>query len=435
MYRPSLLAITGFFVLGCMTILVAEPKSDGDNRNDWPQWQGPHRDSISSETGLLTKWPDNGPPLAWKTDNLGLGFSAPVIAAGKIYGMGRRNGQEGIWALDEATGKELWFTSFGRAPSGKEVDHNDGPRASVTVDGDLLFGLTCLGDLACLDMSGKIVWQTSFKENLNGKMMSVWGFSESPLVDGEKLIVTPGGDQNTMVAFNKKNGSIIWRASIKEGGGAGYASPVVMTIGNKKMYVTFLKNCLVAVDADDGNELWRYAKVAGRVANIPTPIVLGDTIFCTTGYTGSNGGSALLKIVPDGNKFKAQELWYHNAREFMNHHGGVVHLNGYFYGGHGQNQGFLTCLDEKTGKIMYQDKKPAGKGSAAVVYADGHLYYRYQDGMMVLVKVNPEKDEVISKFKLPFESGKESWPHPVICNGKLYIRDMDVLMCFNVKKG
>lgn len=409
--------------------------TDGADQNNWSQWQGPDRNAICKETGLLKTWGADGPPLLYQHKGLGDGYSTPVVHQGIIYGQSWRGNKgskvDGVWALDEASKKELWFTEIG--PADEKISYDHGPRSSPTIAGDKLYALTANGDLGCLDLSnGKVLWKSSFKKQLGGKMMSSWGFSESPLVDGNKVIVTPGGPENTMVAFNKDSGSIIWRAGIGGGNGAGYASPVVMTVSGTRMYVTWLGGCVVGVSAETGKELWRNTKVAGRVANIPTPIVSGDHVFCTTGYNGSNGGSVLLQIVKSGNGFTAKEKWYHDNREFMNHHGGVVLVNGHFYGGHGQNEGFLSCVEFATGKVKYRNRG-AGKGSAAILYADGHLYYRYQDGTMALVKINPNKDEVVSKFKLPYDSGKPSWPHPVICNGKLYIRDMDVLMCFDVK--
>jgi outer membrane protein assembly factor BamB len=400
--------------------------------NNWPQWEGPSRDAICPEKGLLQKWPQNGPPLLWQAKSLGLGYSTPVVMNGVIYGMSWRGEEDGVWALNEADQKELWFTPIG--PADKRIDRAHGPRSSPTIDGQNLYALTANGDLACLDLSsGSVKWKSSFKQQLGGKMMSMWGFSESPLVDGDKVIATPGGDENTVVAFNKESGSILWKSSIRGGGGAGYASPVAMTVGGKKLYVTSLGTCFVGVDAETGKELWRYSKVSGRVANIPTPRVRGDLVLLTTGYTGYNAGIAMLKIVPSGGGFKADEKWYLGPREFGNHHGGIVWIGDFIYGGHGQNKGMLTCIDARTGKIKYTEPRAAAGGSAALLYADGCLYYRYEDGNLFLVKASPESKQVISKFKLPYDSGKPSWPHPVICNGRLFIRDMDVLMCFDVK--
>jgi outer membrane protein assembly factor BamB len=403
--------------------------------HQWPQWQGPNRDAVCTETGLLKAWPEGGPKLLYQQKGFGEGYSTPVIQNGIIYGMSWRGSKgsrkDGMWAFDEASKKELWFTEIGAADEKVSYDH--GTRSSPTIAGDKIYGLTAAGDLACLDLAtGKTIWKSSFKTQLGGKMMSIWGYSESVLVDGDKVIATPGGDQNTIVAFNKDTGSIVWRANINGAGGAGYASPVIMTVAGQKMYVTWLKSCVVAVGANTGTEVWRNSKVAGGVANIPTPIVKGDTVYCTTGYNGSNGGSVMLKVSKQGNTFTAKEQWYLDARGFMNHHGGVVWIGNHLFGGHGQNDGQIACVNATTGKIAYK-QRGVGSGSAAILYADGNLYYRYQNGVVALVKANPEKAEVVSQFKLPYDSGRPSWPHPVICNGKLYIRDMDVLMVFDIK--
>lgn len=400
----------------------------------WPQWQGPSRDAISKEKGLLAKWPAGGPKLLYQQSGFGDGYSTPVIQNGIIYGMSWRGDkgskQDGIWAFDEASKKELWFTPIGKAD--EKIGYNHGTRSSPTIAGDKIYGLTADGELGCLELaSGKLIWKSSFKKQLGGKMMQGWGYSESVLVDGDHVIATPGGS-NSIVAFNKDTGSIVWRANIANGGGAGYSSPVVMTVGGTRFYVIWLEKCIVGVDAKTGRELWRNSKVAGGVANIPTPIITGDYVYATTGYTGSNGGSVLLKIVKQGNAFQANQVWHLDAKTFMNHHGGVVLVDKHLYGGHGQNDGKLTCVELATGKVKYQ-VRGVGTGSAAILYADGNLYYRYQDGTMALVKATPAKADVVSKFKLPYDSGKPSWPHPVICNGKLYIRDMDVLMVFDVK--
>lgn len=424
--------ISSFLFIGCLAVTL-----HAADQHNWPQWQGPNRNAISPETGLLKKWPAEGPALLYQQKGLGDGYSTPVVLDGIIYGMSWRGSKgaqvDGIWAFDEANKKELWFTPIG--PADEKISYNHGPRSSPTIAGDKIYGITAGGELGCLDlMTGRVIWKSNFKTQLSGKMMSIWGYSESVLVDGNQVIATPGGNEAAVVAFNKDTGSILWKSAVKDGGGAGYASPVVMTVDGVRMYVCWLRNCIVGIDAKTGRELWRNSKVAGDVANIPTPIVQGDRVFCTTGYNGHNGGSVLLHVVPskEANRFSANEVWYLDNKEFMNHHGGVVLIGKYLYGGHGQNDGQLTCIDFATGKVQYR-KRGAGSGSAAILAADEHLYYRYQDGTMALVKVNPAKEEVVSKFKLPYESGKPSWPHPVICNGKLYIRDMDVLMCFDVK--
>ena len=394
---------------------------------DWPQWRGPNRDDISKETGLLASWPKDGPPLAWSVKNMGKGYSTVAIAAGRIYTMGARGESELVIALDETTGKEVWSTKFAEA---FHQNMGDGPRCTPTVDGDAVYALGGAGDLVCLDAaSGKERWRKSLSKDFGGRMMSGWGWSESPLVDGDKVLCTPGSDNAAVVALNKKSGQVIWKASITNTGGSGYASLVVAEVGGIRQYLTLFGRCIAAVAAKDGKFLWRYDKVANKTANIPTPIVEGDFVFCSTGY---QTGSALLKLVPIASGVKAEELYFLDGKTLQNHHGGMVLLDGYIYCGHGHNNGNPACIGFKTGKVEWKERSP-GQGSAAVTYADGHVYFRYQNGTMALVEANPRAYKETGKFQLPNDSGKPSWPHPVIANGKLYIRDQDALMCYDVK--
>lgn len=404
----------------------AEPEGPAAGRLDWPQWQGPTRQANCAETGLLKSWPKAGPKLVWQADGLGKGFSTPSIAAGRIYGMSHRDNNDGVWCLDEKNGKELWFTRIGPAA---KVDYG-GSRCTPTVDGNRLYALTVGGELACLDsQSGKLIWKKDLKSDFGGRMMSGWGFSESPLVDGDKLICAPGNPQAAVVALDKATGDPIWKAAIPDCGGAAYASIVATEGGGTRHYVAFLGKCLAGVDADSGKLLWRYDRVANKVANCSTPIVKDDMVFASSAY---NTGSVLLRLTKKNGGVEAKPAYFLDARTFQNHHGGVVLVGNHFYGGHGQNAGTLKCINAKTGKIAWEERAPAS-GSAAVLYADGRLIYRYQDGTMVLVEANPNACKIVSKFKLPYDSGQPSWPHPVIANGKLYIREMDALMCFDVK--
>lgn len=395
---------------------------------DWPQWHGPNRDAVSKEKGLLHKWPDGGPKVVWKAKGLGGGYSAPSIAAGRIFGMSFRNGEEVVWALTEKDGKELWNRKI--AGAGK-VGYGDGPRCTPTVDGDRLYALGVSGDLACLDVAdGKIVWQKNLAKDFGGRMMSSWGYSESPLIDGDKLICTPGGKDATVLALDKKTGDVVWKGPVPGGDGAGYASPVISEAAGVRQYVTLLRGGIVGVSAKDGKFLWKYGRIANGTANIPTPIVRGNYIFCSTGY---QTGSALLELKGDSNGIKAEEKYFLSGKELQNHHGGLVLIGDHIYGGHGHNNGIPVCLDMMKGTFAWKQEKGVGKGSAAVLYADGMLYFRYQDGLMVLIEATPQSFKQVSSFMLPDRSGKNSWPHPVIANGRMYIRDQDVLLCFDVK--
>ncbi|MHC4239953.1 MAG: PQQ-binding-like beta-propeller repeat protein, partial [Planctomycetota bacterium] len=396
---------------------------------DWPNFRGPNWDGKSTETGLLKSWPEQGPPLAWKVEGLGKGFSSVAITGGRIFTMGDRQDQQWVIALDLATRKESWAASVGKPwKTGK-----GGPRCTPTVDGDLLYAIGTHGNLVCLETAtGKERWRKSLPDDFGGKMMSKWGFSESPLVDGNKVLCTPGGKDAGIVALNKKTGQTIWKCAIPDIGsrgkdGAGYSSVVAAEIGGVRQYIQMMGRGVVSVAADDGKFLWGYNKVANDVANITMVVVDGDYVFCTTSY---KTGSALLKISRSDKGFEAKEIYFLTPDQFENHHGGVIFLDGYLYGGDGQNKGTPVCLEMKTGKIMWKEE-PIGKRSAALVYADGHVYWRYEKGLMALVEANPREFKVKGTFDIPSKTGP-NWPHPVILDGKLYLRENDVLLCYDI---
>lgn len=403
---------------------------------DWPAFRGPNRDGISKETGLLKTWPKEGPPVAWTAKGLGLGFSTPTIAKGMIFGMGTRAGKDGVWALAEADGKELWFTFFDTAVV---KNPNTGPSATPTFDDGKVFAVSSKGKLVGLDAkTGKLDWERDYVKEFGGKVPA-WGFTDSALIDGDKLICVPGGDKAALVALNKKTGRDIWKSEIAGAGGAGgYCSPQKVTLAGAPMYVVLLGSSagVVGVSPETGKLLWDYkGKGAnGGTAQIPIPIVSGDNVWVSCSY--ANGGSALLKIEADGSdKFKATAVTTHQKRDLNNHHGGMVKVGDYAYFGHEQNQGNPVCVDLKTGEIKWgPEKNPGGgNGSAAVLAAEGLLYFRYQNGIMALIEASPEKLKVVSSFKEADRSGKESWAHPVIVSGKMYLRDQDKLVCYDVK--
>jgi outer membrane protein assembly factor BamB len=404
---------------------------------DWPEFRGPNRNGICTETGLLQDWPKNGPPKVWSAKNLGLGYGTPSVASGKIFGLGTRGGKDGIWALKEADGSELWFAPF---DDPRKTNQNNGPSGTPTYHDGKVYAVSSNGKLICLEPEkGKLIWQVDYFNDFGGKVPG-WGYTESVLVDGEKVICTPGSSDATVVALNKDSGKVIWESPLGAvGGGQGYCSPVKATVAGIDMYVILLgkEGGLVGVDVKTGKLLWRYTKSAlGGTAQIPMPIVKDDLIWLSTSY---GGGSALLQLTPDGkDKMTVKELKTYKKPELNNHHGGMVLVGDYIYFGHDQNKGFPVCVEFKTGAIKWGPETNAslvagGQGSAAVLFADNRLYFRYQNGTMVLIEPSPEGLKTVSSFKLPEPSGKESWAHPVIANGKLYIRDQEKLHCFNVR--
>lgn len=418
------------FVLSFSPLIAGNITAQGPY--DWGQWRGPQRDGICRETGLLEKWPKEGLAIVWKTAGIGGGYSTPSVANGKIFGMSYQGDNETVWALDEKNGSKIWESKI--ATKGK-VGYNEGSRCTPTVDGKNLYVVGVSGDVVCLESAtGKIVWQKSFTKDFKGKMMSGWGFSESPLVDGDKVIVTPGADDAAIVALDKNTGKTIWASKIDAGGGAGYASVVISEAGGIKQYITWLGKCIVGVNAKDGKFLWRYGANANGTANIPTAIVKGDLVFCSTGY---GKGTSLIRLVPDGKGgIEAKEVYYlkEQSKDIQNHHGGMVLLGDHVYFGTGHNNGIPCCLELATGKVVWKEEKERkGSGSAGVLYADGKLYFRNQDGTMNLLEATTKGYNLLGSFKLAEPSNKPSWPHPVIANGRLIIRDQDKIFSYSVK--
>ena len=405
---------------------------DAATTDDWAQFHGPRRDSRCREGNLLDEWPDGGPKLLWKLEGLGRGYSTVSIADGRMFTMGDRtpHGQpesQFVVAYDLTTRQELWATPVGGP-------HMDGPRSTPTVDGDLLYAIGTDGNLACLEAAtGTVRWQKSLPDDFGGKMMSVWKFTESPLVDGGRVICTPGGPEATMVALDKRTGDVIWKSVMPDVGpkgtdGAAYSSAVVAEIGGVRQYVQLVGRGVIGVDARSGRFLWGYNRIANTVANVTTPVVRGSYVFTTTAY--STGG-ALLKITRRGRRFQAQEVYFINARDFQNHHGGVVLVGDHIYGGHGPNKGDPTCIELSTGKVAWKERAPA-RGSAGVLYADGRLIFRYDRGEVVLIDASPDGLQIKGRFTAPTDANA-AWSHPVIHEGKLYLRHSNLLLCYDLR--
>jgi outer membrane protein assembly factor BamB len=388
---------------------------------DWPQWRGPERTDVSKETGLLKKWPDEGPKRVWLFKEAGLGYAGPSIAGGKLFTMGTRENEEVLLALDANSGKELWVAKLGKV---LENNWGNGPRGTPTVDGDHVYTLSGEGLLACAQVAdGKIVWTKAMKD-VGGKIPG-WGYTESVVVDGAQVVCTPGGDQGTIAAFNKTDGNLLWQSKgIKDT--AQYASIIPATINGEKQYVQLTMESVLGVSAKDGALLWRV-DFPGKTAVIPTPIVKDNFVFVTAGY---GVGCKLIEIKP-GNQ--ATEVY---ANKIMkNHHGGVVLVGDHVYG-HSDGVGWV-CMEFKTGNQVWAERSKLGKG--AVTCADGMLYCLDEgSGAVALVEASPKGWSEQSRFKLDPQTTIRSpqgriWTHPVIANGKLYLRDQDLISCYDVK--
>ncbi len=425
-------ALGAVVLIGGIGGIHAGDKVTGSAAGDWPQWHGPNRDAVSTETGLLKSWPEGGPKMDWHVSGLGLGFSSLAITGGKIFTMGDRGDDQNVTALDLRDGKQLWSTRIGAAWH----DEYGGPRATPTVDGALLYVIGTDGELACLETAtGKERWRKSLVNDFGGRMSTDWKFSESPLVDGNRVIVTPGVPDAGLVALDKMTGKEIWRSAISTVGpkgrtGAAYSSIVISNGGGVKQYVQLLGKGLVGVRAADGKLLWTYNRIANDVANIPTPAVKDEYVFTSTGY---RIGAALLKLTKNGDGVDAKEVYFLEPNVFQNHHGGFVRVGDYLYAGHGHNKGIPICIEFATGKVVWGgDIRNAGSGSAAVLYADGSLYFRYQNGLMMLIEASPAGYKEKGTFTIP-DVKNPSWSHPVVLGGRLYVREQDHLYCYNVR--
>lgn len=383
---------------------------------DWPQWRGPQRDGISRETGLMESWPRGGPPLLWRARGLGSGYSTVSVADGRIFTLGADRNAEWVIALEVATGKELWRSRSGRR---YRNGRGDGPRGAPTVDGNRVYALGGWGDLNVLDAaSGKHVWSINVLEAFGGRNIS-WGISESPLVLDDRVLVMAGGRSASIVALDKSDGSVIWKSEADDE--ASYSSAVVATIHGVRQAVYFTGERAIGVSVADGSTLWSYRRVSNRTANVATPIVRGNYVFLSSDY---GTGCALLEIEGGPAGMSAREVYF--SRQMRNHHASSVLVRDTVYGFSGS---ILTALDFRTGELLWRDRS-VGKGS--LIYADGHLYVLSENGVVGLVEATRAGYRENGRFELP-RSNERSWSHPVISDGRLYLRDQDTLYSFDLR--
>ena len=413
MYRHSLIISFLVVSLGTASVLA-------ENRVPyWPQFHGPNRDNVSTETGLLESWPDEGPQLVWRTAGIGHGFSTVSIADGRILTAGNIDGKTVVTAMN-MRGKILWQTACGAAwtkPYG-------GSRGTPTIDGERIYYETPFGDVVCLEAeTGKKLWSLNILEQFSSKNIT-WGLAESLMVDGDRVICTPGGPRASVVALDKNSGDVVWTApSTSER--AGYASPVLTEYQGVRMIITMTSHALIAVDADSGDLLWRFEHVTYADENITRPIVHNDQIFISTIF---DAASVKLQLRGNQDKISVEELW--RSDDLDNQHGGVVLLDGYLYGAcRGKNNGKWVCLDWATGRMMYADR---GVGRGSLTYADGMLYVVNEKRTVALVEADPTQHEVISSFEIPSGQEGPTWAHPVVCGGCLYIRHSDHLFAYDI---
>ena len=401
--------------------------------SDWPQWKGPERNGTSPEKGLLKQWPAGGPKLLWQVNDIGDGYSTPVVVGNRIYLMSN-NGMENefVAALSTQDGKVIWTQRVGNVGNPNQNPPYAKARSTPTIDGNFIYALGSDGDIACLELkTGKIRWSKNIRKEFGGTP-GEWAYAESPLVDGDVVVVTPGGAQATMVALNKKTGALIWKSAIPDGEAAGYASAIVVQGGGRKQYVQLLPKGIVGVDAKTGQFLWRYAEVAKGPAQYFTPVARGEFVY--GGALGIGGG--LVRLKPEGNGVAAEQVYF--IRGLPNGIGGAVLLGDHIYGTEARQA--LVAAEFTTGKVKW---KSDNFGWASVAAADGHLYCHFITGEMVLVEANPEGFREKGRFTPPNPPKKKqvgqfpeaAFAYPVIANGRLYIRDLGTLWAYDIKSG
>jgi outer membrane protein assembly factor BamB len=378
---------------------------------DWPQWRGPNRDGISSETGLLTAWPSGGPKVLWRISGLGVGYSSFSIVNGRMYTQGQRGNQEFVLALDVKTGSKLWETITSRD---FENDRGSGPRGTPTFDNGKLYAMTGEGTVVCLDAAtGKIIWQIDSVKKF-GASIPHWGYSESPLIDGDRVIVMPGGRGASLVSLDKRTGEVQWKTGDDF---AGYSSAILADVNGTKQVIALSGRSAFGVQESTGELLWHYNKVSNNVANIATPIYQDGTVFLSSAY---DTGCALLKLNPKG----MQEVYFN--RDMMNHYSSSVLVDGTLYG---YSNNLLVAMDFKTGKQLWKNRS-VGKGS--VTYAEKHLYALGEDGMVGLIEASPAAYKEVSRFE--YQKGSlPSWSPLVISDDRMYLRDQDNLTSYDIK--
>ena len=400
-------------------------------RADWPQWRGPDRSGVSKETGLLKQWPQAGPKMLWQANDLGDGYSTPVVVGNRIYMMSNRGlDNEYVQAISATDGKVIWTTRVGNVGNPQQNPNYPKARSTPTIDHDVLYTLGSDGDLACVETkSGKLRWTKNLRKEFGGQP-GEWAYAESPLVDGDMVIVTPGGADATLVALNKKNGALIWKSAVPGGDPAGYASAIIVNAAGRKQYVQLLSKGLVGVDAKTGQFLWRYKDVAKGPAQYFTPVSFGDYVY--GGALGVGGGTVRLKASGDG--VTAEQVYF--VRGLPNGLGGAVIVNGFLYGTEVAQK--LVAVEFATGKIVWQQEN---FGWASVAAADGMLYLHLVDGRLALVEATAAGYREKGRFMPPAppqhakngDFAEMAFAHPVIANGRLYIRDLGTLWAYDIK--
>ena len=416
----------GYLPLGLIVALQLAPLA----AHDWPQWRGPQRNGVSEETGLLKEWPQGGPKLRWQLKDIGSGYAAPVVVGERIYVLGNEGlDNEFIQALSTEDGARLWRTGLGKVGNPDQKPNFPAARSTPTVDGELVFALGSDGDLACVAASsGEVQWRKNLRTDFGGKPGD-WAYSESPLIDGDLLVCTPGGFEATLVGLNKRTGETIWKTALPEGDEAAYASAISVNAAGRKQYVQMLQKGLVGLDAQSGKLLWRYDQTISKFnANIPTPIAHDGTVYSA----GAGTGGGVVRIESKDGSITAEPGYF--SPKMPTSIGGAVLVGEYLYGTSGQA---MLCVEFATGNVKWEER---ALGAGSLIYADDRVYLHAESGEVGLVDASPEGYVERGRFRPPDAPGRagpmeKAWAYPVLAEGRLYVRDHGSLWCYDVRAG
>ncbi|MBI5759094.1 MAG: PQQ-like beta-propeller repeat protein [Planctomycetales bacterium] len=411
---------------------------------DWPQYRGPQRNDVSVETGLLQDWPAGGPALVWTYKNAGIGYSGPAIVGDRLFTIGGRGDTEYLIALDlnsvkDGAVSEAWAASVGKLFDFKTNSWSAGPSATPTVDGELVFALGGNGDLVCVQAAdGKERWRKNLPSELDAQVNPIgggpknlgWGFTWSPLVDGDQLICVPGGPKGTVAALDKTTGVLLWR-SAEVTDQAAYTSPMVAEIDGVRQYVVLTNQGMIGVAAKSGRVLWNYRrKPAFSTEVVNSPIIHGSFVYTTV---GAGQGCDLLRIERDGDKFQAESVY--SNKNMTNHHANVALVGEHVFG-FSEGKGWM-CQAFQTGEIVWMEKSKLRAGS--MTCADGRMYcYSEDDGTVALIESSTSGWKESGRFRIPERSTSRKpsgriWTPPVVSGGRLFLRDQELLFCYDVK--
>lgn len=418
---------------GCLRPVIESSANQG-----WSRFHGQDGRNLSPDTGLCTSWPKEGLPLAWTLKGLGQGYSNIALAGEVLFTMGDQTSAEGkrqqcVLAFSLASKTLLWQTPIAPGVTGPFP----GPRSTPTIADGRIYALSTAGDLVCLERTkGTVLWRRNLVESYEGKMMSGWLYCESPCVDAGRVIVTPGGQQAVMVALDAITGAEIWKTPSMNFGSAGcdgaaYSSVIVATINGMRQYIQQVGRGVIGVEAATGKLLWHYNRIASKTANITDVQVIGNQVLVSNSYSR---GTVLLEIRHNAAiGWQVIEKWFLSPTVFENHHGGIIVLGDYLFGGSGQNHGDPVCIHIPSGQVVWRTPAPSN-GSASITYVDGHLVWRYDRGEVYITKATAQGWTITGHLSEDKSVSGARWTHPVVYGGKLFLRHHDVLSVYDVGK-